>query len=73
MVRKGASVVAPIQVHWGSLPPSMTTWEEEIDLRRHYPNCPAWGQAGFRGGGNVSNRGKRRGIVGRQATGPASG
>jgi hypothetical protein len=43
------------------LPSSLTTWEEAIDLRRRYPTSPAWGQAGFQGGGNVRIVGKRRG------------
>ncbi|CAD6337171.1 unnamed protein product [Miscanthus lutarioriparius] len=31
----------------------MTTWEETEDLHRRFPTHPAWGQAGFQGGGNV--------------------
>lgn len=31
----------------------MTTWEEAEDLHHRFPTHPAWGQAGFQGGGNV--------------------
>ena len=31
----------------------MTTWEEAEDLHHRFPTHLAWGQAGFRGGGNV--------------------
>ncbi|CAD6253096.1 unnamed protein product [Miscanthus lutarioriparius] len=73
MVIKGASAVSQIQVRWSSLPSSLTTWEEVTDLRRRYPTSPAWGQAGFRGGGNVRIAGKRRGkaTVGYSTTGKA--
>lgn len=45
MIQKGASSVAQVQVHWSSLPASMTTWEEVQDLRRRFPTSPTWGQA----------------------------
>ncbi|WVZ58303.1 LOW QUALITY PROTEIN: hypothetical protein U9M48_008586, partial [Paspalum notatum var. saurae] len=45
-----------VLVRWTSLPDSMATWEEEIDLRRRYPKAPAWGQAGIEGGGVCHER-----------------
>jgi len=51
--------VSQILVQWESLPESLSTWEEAEDLHRRFPKCPAWGQAGFRGGGNVRARGKK--------------
>jgi hypothetical protein len=59
MCRKGASTVSQILVQWDAVPASLTTWEEAEDLRRRFPRCPAWGQAGFRGGGNVRNKGMK--------------
>jgi hypothetical protein len=44
MIQKGASSVAQVQVHWSSLPASMTTWEEVQDLRHRFPTSPTWGQ-----------------------------
>lgn len=53
MVKKGASCLSQIKVQWSGLPVSLATWEEASDLRRRFPNNAAWGQAAFRGGGNV--------------------
>jgi hypothetical protein len=60
MCRRGASTVSHILVQWDALPASMATWEEAEDLKRRFPRCPAWGQAGFRGGGNVRSKGKAK-------------
>jgi hypothetical protein len=57
--RKGASTVSQILVQWDALPESLATWEEAEDLHRRFPKCPAWGQAGFRGGGNVTTKARR--------------
>lgn len=54
ILKKEASMLSQIQVRWAGLPHSLTTWEEAVDLRRRFPGCAAWGQAAFRGGGNVS-------------------
>ncbi|WVZ61926.1 hypothetical protein U9M48_011733 [Paspalum notatum var. saurae] len=51
---RGNSVVSQVLVRWTSLPDSMATWDEEIDLRRRYPKAPAWGQAGIQGEGYVT-------------------
>ena len=53
MVKKDASVLSQIKVQWSDISNSITTWEEASDLRRRFPACAAWGQAAFRGGGNV--------------------
>jgi hypothetical protein len=49
MVKKGASHLSQIKVQWLGLPVSLTTWEEDSDLRRCFPTCAAWGHATFRG------------------------
>jgi len=53
---KGSSTVKQVLVQWSSLPADMATWEEVFDLRRRYPEAPAWGQAGFQGEGIVRRR-----------------
>lgn len=53
VVSHGSSVVSQLLVHWSDLPASLATWEETQDLRRTFTDAPAWGQAGFRGGGSV--------------------
>ena len=59
MVKKGASHLSQIKVQWSGLPVSLTAWEEASDLRRRFPTCAAWGQAAFRGEGNVRVHKKR--------------
>jgi len=46
-------------VQWNSLPASLATWEEAKDLHQWFPKCPAWDQAGFRGGRNVRIKAKK--------------
>ena len=53
MVKKGASNLSQIKVQWSRLPASLATWEEASDLRHRFPTCATWGQAAFRGEGNV--------------------
>jgi len=60
LCQKGASTISQILVQWDSIPDSLTTWEEAEDLHRRFPKCPAWGQAGFRGGGNVRVKGTKK-------------
>ncbi|WVZ53784.1 LOW QUALITY PROTEIN: hypothetical protein U9M48_004680 [Paspalum notatum var. saurae] len=42
-----------VPVKWSRLPPELSTWEDYEALRQRFPRAPAWGQAGFQGGGNV--------------------
>jgi hypothetical protein len=77
MVQKGATMLSQIKVQWSGLSASLTTWEEASDLRWHFPSCAAWGQAAFRGWGNVriSQKLARKGGVtaGRLTTGVIAG
>jgi hypothetical protein len=41
-------------VQWSGSLSAAPTWEELVDLSRHFPSAPAWGQAGFQEQGNVS-------------------
>ena len=34
----------------------MQTWEDEFDIRRRYPQAPAWGQAASEGGETVMTK-----------------
>ncbi|WVZ81498.1 hypothetical protein U9M48_028869 [Paspalum notatum var. saurae] len=51
---KGTSMISLVLVQWSSLPPEMSTWEEEQDVRRRFPTSPASGQAGIQERGNVT-------------------
>lgn len=53
LVAQNSSSVSQVLVQWSDLPTSLATWEEINDLRHHFPDAPAWGQAGFQGGGSV--------------------
>jgi hypothetical protein len=56
VIQKGAGSISQIQVRWSDHPETLHTWEEATDLRRHFPQCSAWGQAEFQGKGNVRTR-----------------
>lgn len=66
MIKRGSSTLHQIQVQWSGMPPYLSTWEEVDDLRRRYPECPAWGQAGFQGGATIM---KLTGTIGDPTTG----
>jgi hypothetical protein len=51
----GLTSIAQVLVHWSGSPPEDATWEDVDDLKRRFPRAPAWGQAGFQEGGNVSD------------------
>jgi hypothetical protein len=48
----GSSTALRILVQWDT-PSKLLSWEDEWDLRRRYPDVPAWGQAASEGGKNV--------------------
>ena len=52
-VARGSSITTNLLIQWDGLPSSLATWEEYHDLRRRFPAAPAYGQARFKGGGNV--------------------
>jgi hypothetical protein len=69
---RGGSMVHRALIVWSHLPSDLATWEDVVCLLQEFPAAPAWGQAGFQGGGNVttvvtspieepSNEGPRRG------------
>jgi hypothetical protein len=44
-----------VLVRWSHLPDALSTWEDEEQLRQQFPRAPAWGQAGSRGRGDVTD------------------
>lgn len=62
LIHRDALIISQVQVQWSPAPRSLCTWEEINDMKRHFPKAPAWGQAGFRGGGNVTYRKKMRKV-----------
>lgn len=53
-VLRGDKTISQVLIHWSSWPISMSTWEDESELRQQFPAAPAWGQAGSVGGGRPS-------------------
>jgi hypothetical protein len=46
--------VTQVLVKWSEWPEELATWEMEDHLKRRFPKAPAWGQASFQGGRNVT-------------------
>jgi hypothetical protein len=44
-----------VLVRWSYLPDALSTWEDEIPLCQQFLRAPAWGQAGSKGGGSVTD------------------
>ena len=53
---RGNSTTARALIQWSGSTASSPTWEDEIDLRRRYPQAPAWGQAASEGGETVMTK-----------------
>ena len=53
--QKGPVAVSQALVQWSGQPESLATWEDFDELKQRFPSSPAWGQASFQGGGNVSD------------------
>lgn len=51
----GNSSISEGLVSWSGMPDSLATWENLQELRRRFPEAPAWGQAGFQEEGDVTN------------------
>lgn len=60
LVTKGSATLNKLKVQWSHLPENYSTWEEAFDLRRCFPQEPAWGQAGFEEVGIVRKRRRLR-------------
>jgi hypothetical protein len=57
MVDHGDAHVAQMLIQWSQLPLDLASWEYYDSLKQLFPVARAWGQAGFKEGGNVSNHG----------------
>ena len=53
LVGHAGAVVPRVKVQWTGMSTELATWEDEVDLRRRFPDAPAWGHASSQGGGNV--------------------
>jgi hypothetical protein len=49
-----SAVVLQGLIKWSGMPRSLATWEDLEALRHRFPRAPAWGQAGSKGGGDVT-------------------
>ncbi|KAK1613841.1 hypothetical protein QYE76_019358 [Lolium multiflorum] len=54
MIKRGSKEVPQVKVQWSGMPPSLQTWESVFAIVNEFPQAPAWGQAGTRGGGSVT-------------------
>jgi hypothetical protein len=48
------SMVPQVLVRWSYLPKELCTWEDDVPLRQQFSRALAWGQAGSKGGGDVT-------------------
>jgi hypothetical protein len=55
VISRGGSPVQQMLVRWSQSDAALDSWEDEEALRAKFPKANAWGQAFFRGGGNVSS------------------
>jgi hypothetical protein len=55
VVQRGHKSLLQVLVEWSDSSPEMATWEDKDSLQQAFPFAPAWGQAGFKGGGIVSD------------------
>lgn len=54
--RRGNKMVVQVLVEWSGVSSPATTWENLEELRHRFPVAPAWGQADFQDGSNVTPR-----------------
>jgi hypothetical protein len=54
--RKAGEPKCQLLIRWQGLPDALATWEDKNDLLLRFPEHPAWGQAGSKGGGNVMDQ-----------------
>ncbi|KAK3133105.1 hypothetical protein QOZ80_6AG0532360 [Eleusine coracana subsp. coracana] len=54
VVVRGVSSVQQGLIKWFGLPATLATWEDLEALQQRFPRAPSWGQAGFKGEGDVS-------------------
>ena len=47
-------MIPQVLVRWSYLPDTLSTWEDEEPLQQQFPRAPAWGQAGSKGGRDVT-------------------
>ena len=47
-------MIPQVLVRWSYLPATLSTWEDEESLQQQFPRAPAWGQAGSKGGRDVT-------------------
>jgi transposase InsO family protein len=52
-IKKGTTTKCQVLLKWSGMSASLATWECLEEMKRKFPKAPAWGQAGFQGGGNV--------------------
>jgi hypothetical protein len=50
------TVIPQVLIHWSGMPRSLATWEDLEALKQRFPRAPAWGQAAYEGGEDVSSQ-----------------
>jgi hypothetical protein len=54
LVNRGGAKVAQVLIQLSQLPADLATWVDHEALKQLFPVASAWGQAGFKGGGDAS-------------------
>lgn len=55
LVKKGASAIPQVLIHWSGLPEASATWEDYYIVKQRYPKSFAWGQADSSVRGDVTH------------------
>jgi hypothetical protein len=55
LYKKAGVSVPQVQVQWRGQPALLATWEDQAELLHHFPDAPAWGQAGSQPGESVTH------------------
>lgn len=56
LYQRGGSSRQQVLVRWTGQSDDLATWEDKDELRHHFPQAPAWGQAASQGGRSVTTR-----------------
>jgi len=62
VVSSDSAVVLQGLIKWSGMPWSLATWEDLEALHQRFPRAPAWGQAGSKGGGDVTAAATTTGV-----------
>jgi hypothetical protein len=56
LYKKAGMSLPQVWVQWRGQPALLAMWEDQAELLHHFPDAPAWGQAGSQPGESVTYR-----------------